>query len=229
MNHLVLFDIDGTMLRVRGAGRIAFEKAFSEIFRVEDVWQDLNAHGRTDRDIIQEISKRALRRSIEVHEREELERLFTEYFADTLDQADNFEVFDGVEALLKELASLDNIYLGIETGNLRGTAGLKLKRATIQDFFTFGGFGCDSSDRSQIVATSLERGLSTHSLDTKEYSLTVIGDSLNDIRAGKMNNAKVIAVGTGGLDRSDIPESLIPDLFLDNLTNTSIITELILS
>lgn len=56
--HVLFFDIDGTMLSTGGAGQRAMELALAEEFRIADPFQQILTAGRTDRGIEDEIFER---------------------------------------------------------------------------------------------------------------------------------------------------------------------------
>ena len=104
--------------------------------------------------------------------------------------------------------------MGLQTGNLEPAAWTKLQRGNLADYFTFGGFGSDSPDRSVLVRMAIERGRALADIDAA--AIFVVGDAPGDILAGRDNQARTVAVGTGltGLDalRPLQPDYLLPDL-----------------
>ena len=53
--HVVLFDIDSTLLRTRGAGRAAFAETFRAEFDIERFHGEVSFAGRSDRAIVREV------------------------------------------------------------------------------------------------------------------------------------------------------------------------------
>ena len=54
MVRLVLFDIDGTLVRTGGAGVKAFARTFASEFKVADGFERLKFAGRTDFSLVRE-------------------------------------------------------------------------------------------------------------------------------------------------------------------------------
>ena len=54
MTHLILFDIDGTLLTARGAGSQALEKTIRQCYRIATLSVQLPLDGKTDLMIIRE-------------------------------------------------------------------------------------------------------------------------------------------------------------------------------
>ena len=52
---VLLFDIDGTLIRSGGAGKIALEQALSDCFSLENATADIDYGGRTDFSIVREL------------------------------------------------------------------------------------------------------------------------------------------------------------------------------
>ena len=59
MIRLLLFDIDGTLIRSGGAGEKAFGRVFAEVFGVADANRGVTFAGRTDLAIVREVFERA--------------------------------------------------------------------------------------------------------------------------------------------------------------------------
>ncbi len=55
MVRLVLFDIDGTLIRTRGAGVKAFARAFATEFQVHNGTERIQFAGRTDWSLVREM------------------------------------------------------------------------------------------------------------------------------------------------------------------------------
>ena len=193
MKTTLLFDIDGTLLLTGGVGATAFDLAFSHMFEVENAWGDTKAHGRTDPDLIFEISSRSLGKPLASDEYLALKSSYITYFEASLPAATNFRLMPGTRELLETLSSKENIALGIETGNFKETALLKLGWKNIAEQFSFGGYACDSNNRSEIVRIALERSPQSSVVNAKTV---VIGDSLSDVKAAKDNSALAVLILT---------------------------------
>jgi phosphoglycolate phosphatase-like HAD superfamily hydrolase len=215
-SQLVLFDIDGTLLHAGGSGRRAFSLAFQELFGVPEAYQNIVARGRTDLCLIEEISYNSLGRALNPKECTELKGRYIHYFLEEVSTAELFRVMPGAASLVKQLATLPNLFLGIETGNFRETALAKLNRAEIGGFFKAGGFGCDSRERSAIVQHAIAR--MKDATERQFERIVVIGDAAQDITAAKENGCEAILVLTGGTPR-DHDEALKADLIVEDFSD----------
>src|SRR5216683_2622087 len=65
----------------------------------------------------------------------------------------------GHEPTRKEFSRLleQGYLLGLVTGNVEAAAHIKLHRARLNRFFSFGGYGSDSDDRAELTRQALER------------------------------------------------------------------------
>jgi phosphoglycolate phosphatase len=83
------------------------------------------------------------------------------YLYRTVADSKRYRVLDGVEELLPRLLEAGH-QLGLVTGNVKAAAHIKLHRAELNRFFSFGGYGSDSPDRAELTRSrSAERRSST--------------------------------------------------------------------
>ncbi len=214
--NLIIFDIDGTLLRTHGAGSRSTNHVFRQLFGVEDAWGSTSAFGKTDPNIFDEIANRTLRRPLSDAEMAQVCAGYLEQFAEELSRSDRFTVLPGVTALLKALSEHEGMWLGLQTGNLEAAGWLKLKTAGIETMFRFGGFAEDARDRTTIVRSAIRRGVSqVERMGHRCGAVIVIGDTPSDVTAGRENGARTIAVATGGYTRAEL-EHTEPDIVVDS-------------
>ena len=213
---MFLFDIDGTLLHTGGAGRIAFERAFKTVFNIPEAWGQTRPDGKTDPIIFQEIAARVLKRRLKSREYRELCSLYTEYFEEEIKNPPSFRLMPSVVKLLQELSRQKDCLLGVATGNFEKAAWAKLRRGGIDSFFSFGGFGSDSSDRPGLTRKALARRRKIAGKRIPANSVCLIGDTAFDILAGKQLGLKTVAVATGKFPRRELKDS-DPDHLIENL------------
>ena len=215
MKTLLLFDIDGTLLRAEDATRQAMDRSFHDIFGTEKTIQDISFLGRTDPELFQEASVKVLGHRLDAEEYHSLVEQYLALLPEELKRC-AFRLMPGVAQLLSLLSSRTDVILGLETGNLESAAYLKLKRGDIGHYFSFGGFGSDSDDRTELVRVAIERGRKLNHDAIPDENIFLIGDSPHDIVAGRNSGVNTIAVGTGRADRNKLlaesPSCLLPDL-----------------
>jgi phosphoglycolate phosphatase len=202
----VLFDIDGTLLHTGGAGAVAWQRAFLELYEVEANIGEHTHAGMTDPEIAEIVFREVMHREGSPEERAEAIGCYLGHLADAVAESEGYFVIEGIEELLPRLVA-DGILLGIVTGNIEAAAHIKLARGDLNRYFTFGGYGSDSHDRTELTKKALERGgeVSGHPLDKAET--IAIGDTPRDIRAGHGAGIKVVGVATGSYAMDELTDA----------------------
>src|SRR5665213_4079989 len=153
----ILFDIDGTLIISGGAGADSWRLAFDELYGIPaDIGQFTDA-GMTDPDVGRKTFEAVLKRK---PERKEFTRLLERrlhYLHTTVEESKDYRVMPGAEELLPKLIQ-DGYLLGLVTGNVEAAAHIKLHRAKLNRFFSFGGYGSDATDRGELTKIALKRG-----------------------------------------------------------------------
>ena len=215
MVRLVLFDIDGTLVRTGGAGVKAFAKVFETEFGATDGFEKLKFAGRTDVSLVREF--------FGFHQiaatPENFHRFFERYvfWLDHILSGSKTETCVGVPEFLKGLQVLPQPpLLGLLTGNIRLGAEIKLRHFGLWDSFKTGAFADDHEERDHIAAIARQRGSKLLGNSLRNDEVVVIGDTPLDIRCGRAINAKVLAVATGGAALEELkahrPEWAVRDL-----------------
>ena len=159
MIRLVLFDIDGTLVRTGGAGIKAFAKVFATEFNASDGFEKLKFAGRTDVSLVREFfDHHAIALTPE-----SLDRFFESYvfWLDYILAHSDTATCAGVREFIAGLKSLPHPpILGLLTGNIRLAAEIKLCHFNLWREFETGAFADDNEDRNQIAAVARERGFS---------------------------------------------------------------------
>ena len=217
MKTLLLFDIDGTMLRAEGATYKAVMRTFRELFGTAKIIDIRDLIGATDRGIFKDASKKLLDRQLTEAEMKAVEKRYLELLPGELAVA-SFHVKPGVKGLLSLLKTKKDIIMGLETGNLEKAAYMKLKQGGLDGYFKFGGFGSDSESRPEIVRKAIERAQQKSASAIKPANTFIIGDAPADIKAGQEAGIVTIAVGTGLLPREEVLAAG-PDYFLEDLSD----------
>ena len=101
----------------------------------------------------------------------------------------------------------DGHLLGLTTGNVEGAAHVKLARANLNRFFSFGGYGSDSPDRTELTKKALERGECRRRPALDRARCFSVGDTPRDIEAGHGAGIRVIGVATGKYSVEELPDA----------------------
>ena len=204
MIRLVLFDIDGTLVRTGHAGTQAFAKTFATEFDLHHGSEKMKFAGRTDVSLVREFFK--------IHGLDESPAHFRQFFAryvfwlDHILAESNGHACPGVFELIHDLQNLPQPpTLGLLTGNIQLGAEIKLRAYGLWDYFVMGGFADDHEDRNHIAVAALERGRRVLGKNLQPQEIVVIGDTPFDVKCGKFIGAKTLAVATGGATLDELP------------------------
>ena len=219
MINLLLFDVDGTLILTGGAGIRGLQRTFRELFRIEAAIDGIRFHGRTDLDIIDDLFTGGLGRPPTPAEVQSISDRYLEYLQEEVRHSPGYRIMPGLPHLLQVLGERPDVRLGLATGNLKDAARIKLSRADMNGFFSFGGFGSDARDRTVLIQKAIERGRTLLGSSDQEIRVVVIGDTELDVASGREAGAITVAVATGG----DSWETLVqasPDHLLKDLSRS---------
>jgi phosphoglycolate phosphatase len=197
--HLVLFDIDGTLIRTSGAGVRGMSDAFERLHGWRGALDGVPVSGRTDRAILSEIFSRW-----ETALTEEHVAPLRESYLRCLEQelktapAHSLEVLPGVHAALDALDDHPDFELGLLTGNFEDGAAIKLGHFDLWRRFRFGAFGDVHVNRRDLVPVALENA---RAAGIAARDVVVIGDTPLDVDCAHAHGARAIAVATGEYSR----------------------------
>lgn len=217
--RLVLFDVDGTLIRTGGAGVKAFARAFESEFGEPRGTEMVKFGGRTDLSLARELF---LLRHIEPSPGN-FQRFFQAYLVwlEKLMRECVGAVCAGVPEFYRALETRDQPPLiGLLTGNIRRGAEIKLERFQLWKQFQFGGFGDDHEERPQIAAIARQRGGQRLGRELRAGEILVIGDTPLDIHCARSIGAKVLAVATGSFSVPQLREHQ-PDWAVEDLSKFS--------
>jgi phosphoglycolate phosphatase-like HAD superfamily hydrolase len=212
---LVLFDIDGTLLR--GAGphhRDALVDAIRRVTGIETTMEGVPVQGMLDRDIVTEMLANAGASAplIRRHMPAIIERAQSIYTRTCPDL--RRRVCPGVRMLLYKL-SRRRIVTGLVTGNLTRIGWKKMERAGLRPYLRFGAFAELARDRAGLVRIAVAQARREGWINGKS-PIALIGDHPNDIRAAQANRVRSIAVATGLVGAEELaahsPDVLVPDM-----------------
>jgi len=212
--RLILFDIDGTLIRSGGAGKLAMESALAAAFGLAEVLDGVPYAGRTDRAIGHDLLALHGIDPLE-HHRQNLHAAYLAVLPDSLARVPG-TVLPGVRALLDALRG-EPVAVGLITGNLRAGAEVKLRHFGLWDYFPFGGYGDAHLDRDGVARDALAAAESLHARPFDD--IWVVGDTPLDVACARTIGAKSLAVATGWHTPEALAESR-PDWLLADLADT---------
>jgi phosphoglycolate phosphatase-like HAD superfamily hydrolase len=214
-NALVLFDIDGTLLRRAGPHhRRALEQAVTEVTGAAVTTDGIPTQGMLDRDIVAQMLRQAgvPVRAVRIHMPAIVERAQQIYPGICPDLRDR--VCPGAETLLGSLTEAGAV-IGLVTGNLTAIGWKKMEHAGLKRFFRFGAFAEMARNRSGLVRIAI-RHAKREKWIGRGARISLIGDHQNDVNAARTNAIQAIAVATGNSTAEELaacgPDQVVPDL-----------------
>jgi phosphoglycolate phosphatase-like HAD superfamily hydrolase len=202
----ILFDIDGTLLHTGGAGAVAWQRAFLELHEAEANIEEHTHAGMTDPEIAEIVFREVLCRDGSDVERAEAIGCYLGHLADAVAESEGYFVIDGIEELLPRLVE-QGVLLGVVTGNIESAAQIKLARGDLNRFFTFGGYGSDARDRTELTKKALERGAEVSGAPLDRDQTIAVGDTPRDVKAGHGAGIKVVGVATGSYSVEELEDA----------------------
>ncbi len=213
--HLILFDIDGTLVRRAGPHhREALVEGIRRVTGVVTTTENIPVHGMLDGDILTQMMTNAgvTTRQIRRHMPAVMEQAQRAYVRSVPDIRRS--TCPGVRRLLANLKRR-NVPLVLVTGNLTRIGWKKLERAGLKPYFRFGAFAEMARDRAGLARIAIRTARERRWIQP-DARITLIGDAPSDIVAAKANRVRAIAVKTGVSDPLELA-ALHPDLLLEDL------------
>ena len=212
---LVLFDIDGTLIRRAGPHhREALVDAIRRTAGVETTTEGVPVAGMLDRDILATMMLRAGMTPGAI--RKAMPAVVERAQRSTCARAPDLgrKVCPGVRRTLGRLERRGAV-IGLVTGNLSRIGWKKMERAGLRPYFRFGAFAELAKDRAGSGAVR-DPPRQAQRWIGRECSISLIGDHPNDIRAARANGIRAIAVATGLASMEELRPTrrivILPDL-----------------
>jgi len=225
---LVLFDIDGTLLRVRGISRQSLIEALRAVFGTAGTAATHNFAGKLDSVIIKEVMRSAGFSDSDIEKGfGDVKRIYIQNFKQQA-QREHIEVMIGIYELMEKLANDPNVILGLLTGNFEESGRHKLALSELNDYFAFGAFADDADTRNALPAIAVQRAFERTGIHFTGKDVVIIGDTEHDVNCAKVLNSKCVAVATGHYTVSQL-QSFNPDYTFENFANVDAAFEAIMS
>jgi phosphoglycolate phosphatase len=192
----VLFDIDGTLISTGGASDRAWRRAFAELHGIEVNVGDYTGKGVTDPVVGLTSFRGAIGREPSGEELARLMALRLRYLPEEVETSPNYRVLPGAERLLERLADEARL-CGLITGNVESAAHIKLARANLNHFFSFGGYGSDADERVDVARAALKRAELVSGGRLERDRCLAFGDTPVDVEAAHGAGIRIVGVATG--------------------------------
>ena len=195
--RLILFDIDGTLLKGGSRLRQWFGESLESVYGQAG---DIDGHsfsGKTDPQIVTELMLGAGLPSERILGLlPDLKEVYLGRMRDQL-TADDMTLLPEVVPVLSRLEQVADVTLGLLTGDWEGGARSKLACFDLNRFFQFGAFGDDRADRTELPPVALERAMQDRGSPFSPQETLIIGDSSRDVACARAHGIRAAAVATG--------------------------------
>jgi phosphoglycolate phosphatase len=199
----ILFDIDGTLIASGGAGGAAWRRAFEELYGVPaDIGKYTDA-GMTDPEVGRRTFERVVGREPNAKELARLLSMRSRYLPEAVAESRGYKVLPGVPETLARLSG-EGYLLGLTTGGVESAAHIKLERADLNRYFTFGGYGSDSPDRNELTHRAVERAETIVGHELARDQVLVVGDTPLDVTAAHAAGALGVGVASGHYTKEEL-------------------------
>jgi len=212
---LVLFDIDGTLIRRAGPHhRQALVDAVRRVTGLETSTDHIPVHGMLDPDILTRMLHDAgapaayIRRAMPA-----IVLRAQQIYVRTVPNLQR-KTCPGVRPLLRRLQQR-GVLLGLVTGNLTRIGWKKLDRAGLKSYFRLGAFGEMAKDRAGLARLAI-RHARAQGWIARHTPIALVGDAPSDIIAAQRNRIRSIAVHTG-ISTPDELLAYAPDVLVEDL------------
>lgn len=215
--RLFLFDVDGTLVNARGAGRGAFARALEAVYGTAGAVETYDFRGKTDPRIVLDLMTGAGFGEAAIRAR--LDACFARYVLELeamLGDDSRITVMPGVPDLVRRLSQREDAVVGLLTGNIEAGARVKLRPTGLLPLFRVGAYGSDDVDRRHLPAIACARASALVGRDFPFERVTIIGDTPLDVDCARACGALAVAVATG-FHAADELAACAPDFLFTDL------------
>lgn len=201
---LILFDIDGTLLRTQGLGVRTMENAARSLFGDHLSLEGIEVGGRLDVLIWRDLAVRfGIDPGPENHAR------FRATYARMLEQAfvegAVAQALPGVRELVQAVAEAPDLTVGVLTGNYRETGRLKIDRAGLNpDVFVVEAWGDEGATRRDLPPVAMSRYAARNGEAINPNQVVIIGDTPHDVDCARHHGCRSLGVATGRFSVDDL-------------------------
>ncbi len=218
MTNLWLFDIDGVLVNLtrhpeKDPHLKAYQRDYRKVLGIEvPAYLITETYGMSELEMHRHIcSRREIATQLRAHGivySDELSNRLTEthlpHFMKELKALERIEPLESVVECITYLKNKKE-YLGVITGNLKEPAEFILYKSNLRSYFSIFSYDDGKSTRTQILQRGIEEA---RNLKHNFSRVVVVGDTTNDIEAGKDVNAFIVAVATGSNSLEKLQEKI---------------------
>lgn len=225
--RLLLWDIDGTLVRTGPIGGEVFDLAMLDVVGRAPPGR-VRMSGKTDPLIVREHLALLGVDASDATVGAVLDRLATRLAAAQETLRATGSACPGVPEVLRAVRAEPGVTSGVLTGNLEPNARVKLAAYGLDTLvdLRIGAFGSDDEDRDALVPFALRRAAAVLGTPVDPDNVWVIGDTPRDLACARAGEVRCLLVATGTYGVEQLG-SLGADATLDDLTDTEAVVKLL--
>ena len=231
-SRLVLWDIDGTLLRAGPVASQVFDRAIELALGRHPGEHGVQMSGKTDPQIAREILAFAevADEQVDRHLDAVLRHLETELTAAAHVVRANGRLMPGIPDILERLHAEPGVTQSLLTGNIAGNAAVKVGAFGLERWLDLeiGAYGSDDADRLRLVPIALDRAERLRGKRFEPADVWIVGDTPHDLACARAGGARCLLVATGRIPFDEL-RSAGPDALRADLADIDGITELLLA
>lgn len=222
MKYLLIWDIDGTLIQVKGMGKSALNITFFELYGVKNAFENINMAGMLDSVVLKNAYEIY---SIKCFDNDKFFDMYCKILSENIEALKPSIAYSGVIELMEHLSGSGEFCSVLGTGNIERGARIKLSVDNMNRFFPVGGFGDEEVERWQIIEEAVNKSRKHFNTDFLNSNIYIIGDTPKDVECGKILGLKTIGIATGHHTKVQL-EKCGADYTFDNLGNTNTFLEI---
>jgi phosphoglycolate phosphatase len=217
IRRLLLWDIDGTLLRAGSVGAAVFDEAITAVVGRPPA-ERVRMSGKTDPKIVGEYLAQMGVTATDGTLDAVLGALAAGMAAAAGRLADEGAACPGVPELLACLAADRRLVNGVLTGNIASNALVKLAAFGLDGWLDLdaAAYGSDDADRTRLVPVACARVAARHGVELAPDDVWVIGDTPSDLACARAVGARCVLVATGRYALAELSplgaDAVLPDL-----------------
>lgn len=229
IGRLLLWDVDGTLVRAGDIGAAVFDLAIEAVFGVRPPGR-VRMSGKTDPQIVRDYLAMMGVEDSEAIVEAVLHGIEGQLAAAAAsgELAAGGAACTGVAEVLEAVGRDDRVISSLLTGNVYPNALVKVGAFGLDRWLDLdvGAYGSDHADRDELVPIALRRLELERGVSLGPGDVWVIGDTPRDLQCARAGGARCLLVGTGRYSTAELAP-LGADAVLADLSDTRAVIDLL--
>ena len=224
---LLLFDVDGTLIKTGGAGMRAMHHVVRQLFGQGFTLKGIQVSGHLDPLIFAEAAAMNGLSNDPLHHKAFRDHYLVQLEANLEAAGKEVRTLQGINETLAILRKRTDVVLGLLTGNYTRAVPIKLRAVGIDmEWFSVTAFGDEAASRAGLVALAMDKYQSIYGQRVKNQWVVVIGDTPRDVACAKAHGCVSFAVATGSYRIDDLRKAGA-DVVVKDLSDSNPLIDLI--